>query len=114
MLNVNLAIARGLSKSQVRDLVALHQAMDIMVMHLNIRCSEDKIPKIARKSLCTTVRRMEYQMQDKWGFPRNKEKHYHWKRFDCLVAHPPKWYEKMSPPVGTTSAKPKGPIKWND
>lgn len=104
MLNVRLAHARGLSRSQVKDLTALHVAMDVMVQHMNLRCDEEAIPKTARKALGRYVRRLEYQMQDIWGFDRNKHKHTHWKRFNCLRANPPTWYEKMSPPVDTREA----------
>ena len=90
MLNVRLAIARGLDKSTVKDLVALHVAMDLMVAHLNGIHGEEKIPKGYRKILRKYVRRLEYQMQDKWGFDRNKKRHTHWKRFNCLVPAAPK------------------------
>ena len=99
MLNVRLAIARGLSKSQVNDLTALHVAMDMMVQHINFFFRDETIPKDERKAIRRNVRRLEYQMQDIWGFERNKARHTHWKRFNCLREHPPKWYEKMAPPV---------------
>lgn len=84
MLNINLAIARGLSRSEVKDLVALHVAMDMMVLSVNKVHAEESIHKGPRKLLRKNVRRLEYLMQDIWGFDRNKGKHTHWKRFNCL------------------------------
>lgn len=103
MINLQLAAERDLSNSQIYDLIALHVAMDAMVMQVRHETGIEPYNKGQRKQLRRAVRRLEYQMQDKWGWDRDKRKHFHWKRFNCLVAHPPKWYKKMYPPREVTA-----------
>ena len=103
MINIQLAVDMDLSDSQIYDLIALHVAMDALVLQVRHETGIERYNKDRRKILRKTVRRLEYQMQDKWGWDRDKKRHTHWKRFNCLVAHPPKWYEKMSPPREVTA-----------
>lgn len=80
--NRELAAARGLSKSAIKDIDALHEVMTVLVeQHLYFM---GRTTRKQRKALRRTVRRLEYLMQDAWGFPRDKTRHTHWRRFPGL------------------------------
>lgn len=89
--NRELAARRGLSKSEIKDIDALHEVMNVLVeQYLYFSgCLTAGQKKVLRR----TIRRLEYLMQDAWGFPRDKTRHTHWRRF-------PELYD-----VGTTSGQ---------
>lgn len=84
MLNYALARERGLSKKDVKDLELYHACMEALVYKEAYDRAYNPVEPPSPKRLRKLVRRLEYMMQDKWGFPRNKYKHTHWRRFACL------------------------------
>lgn len=82
MLNYDLVQQRSLSEDAVRDLEVLHDIMDCLVLSY----SEDEynLTKTQRKLLKSTIEGIEYMMQEKWKFDRDRRHHTHWKRFDGL------------------------------
>jgi hypothetical protein len=82
MLNYELARVRGLSPDDIKDLEALHIAMGALVFAWDMADFTGAEPR--KKRWRKMVRRLEYQMQDKWKFPRDKEKHTHYRRFEGL------------------------------
>lgn len=94
MINYDLAERRNLSPDDIADLEALHMAM----YELIVSWREPASPwddKDSRKLLKNTVQHLEYMMQDKWGFSRNRQRHTHWQRFEGLYKkrkpHYPRW-----------------------
>ena len=83
MINMELARQRGLSKSQIKDLNTLHHAMALLVEQWEFCCG-NQWEAGTRKDWRKTIRRLEYLMQDAWGFDRDKSKHTHWRRFPGL------------------------------
>ena len=92
-MSINKAMAeqQELSKETIKDIEALHYAMAAMVTLYNNRYTNIcPMSKKGAKELRRQVRRLEYQLQDLWGFPIDKKKHYHWRRFydlQCLSMH---------------------------
>jgi hypothetical protein len=109
-LNYALAISKGLSKQDIGKLETLHKIMSGMARVNNSQHEEEPYTKSMRKELKRSICMLEYLMQQVWGFPQDKDKHYHWKRFVCLqeAAARKEWKKsgKMSPfPVWRTIPK---------
>lgn len=93
MLNYDLAERRNLSEDAVDDLEVLHDIMDCLVVNY---LDEGVVhPKPVRKALKRIIEGVEYMMQEKWGFNRNRQRHTHWQRFEGLYKkrkpHYPRW-----------------------
>ena len=84
MLNMKLVEKMGVCKDARKDLEMLHECMSAMVDTHNRRHYSLAYSKREVKKLRKTVRRMEKLMQRLWGFPEDREMHYHWARFDAL------------------------------
>lgn len=80
MLNIQLAQQRGLSDDDIKDLAALHNAMQVLDYYY--RAMRAFMPRWRVKEYRRMVRRIEYIMQDKWGFDRDRSRHTHWERFE--------------------------------
>lgn len=67
-LNKNLLKQQQVADEDTKDLLALHFAMDAIINHQDEYCRSD---------LTKVIERLEYMMQDKWGFSRVRERHTH-------------------------------------
>ncbi len=85
-LNERLLAERGIRSRERKDLEALHEVMDSMVFHWNGWSEREK--GWSRDAFQNRVKRLEYLMQDAWGFPRNENKHTHRHRFEGLYPEP--------------------------
>ena len=83
MINMALAKHRGLSKSQIKDLETLHRMMRRLNVYW-VMFGGERWDKSSRKQFRKDVRRIEYLMQDAWGFDRDKSRHTHYERLAGL------------------------------
>ena len=85
MLNPAMIERQALERREVKQLEALHMAMTLLVEVSNRHFEQQgPLPKKHAKALRRHVRHLEYTMQEVWGFPSNKLRHTHWKRFSDL------------------------------
>lgn len=88
MINMKLAKERGLSKSDVRDLEALHHCVKVLAADWDFAVMLGG-GDLQRKTTKKTLRRIEYQMQRLWGLPERKKMHTHLHRFAGLYYDTP-------------------------
>jgi len=85
MINYKLAKERGLTQGNIDKLEDLHEEMDWLAADWNRSLAFPfRKPRPVRKWTSRYVESLEYQMQDRWGFDRDKSKHTHWRRFPGL------------------------------
>ena len=87
MINYKLAKERGLTTQSIDDLEDLHQQMDALASSWardRVIADRMRYEKEDRRWLKRKVEEIEYQMQDCWGFDRDKTLHRHWLRFQGL------------------------------
>ncbi len=82
MLNERLLAERGIRSRERKDLEALHEVMDCLTRIWDAKGYATRDADRGRYQ--RMVKRLEYLMQDKWGFPRNENKHTHRNRFNGL------------------------------
>ena len=87
MINMKLAKERGLSKSDVKDLEALHYCVNCLVADWDFAVMAGG-GDLQRKTTRKTLRRIEYQMQRLWGFKERKRMHTHRAQFAGLYSTP--------------------------
>lgn len=80
MIGYALAIRNELSQSQIKNLVGLHTAMErvfkLAAVINELPKSEDRIK--SSKLISNAIEKIEYAIQNIWGFQMNSEFHRYW------------------------------------
>lgn len=76
-LNGKLAVQQNLTAENIIELVKLHSDMNTLIGKTNA-IPKNKITKI--KSKLFEIEKLEFKMQKEWGFPKNRNKHTHFRR----------------------------------